>query len=59
MRAHEAAEEDASDHRIKLYKYTSRLSREESAGESDFERRAALQRELAAARHPRWRGDSR
>jgi hypothetical protein len=54
------AEEDASDHRIKLYKYMARLSGDEASGESEFERRAARQRELAASRHPRWRGtDSR
>ena len=52
------AEEDASDHRIKLYKYMARLSGDEAPAESEFERRAARQRELAALRHPRWR-DSR
>jgi hypothetical protein len=52
-----ADEDAASDHRIKLYKYLTRLSSaEDTAGESEFERRAALQRELAAQRHPRWRG---
>ena len=52
------AEEDAaSDHRIKIYKYLARLSSaQDSAAESEFERRAARQRELAAERHPRWRG---
>jgi hypothetical protein len=51
------ADEDAvSDHRIKIYKHLTRLSSgEHVAGDSEFERRAARQREQAALRHPRWR----
>jgi hypothetical protein len=50
------AEEDASDHRIKIYKHLSRLTSDQDAGLNEYERRAARQGELAAQRHPRWRG---
>jgi hypothetical protein len=50
------AEEDASEHRIKIYKHLARLSSDQDASfEGEFERRVAEQGEMAAIRHPRWR----
>jgi hypothetical protein len=47
-------EEDAADHRIKIYKELHRHSDEPD--ESSVETRLHRQMELAASRHPRWRG---
>jgi hypothetical protein len=49
-----AVEEDASDHRIKIYKELARLAERKASWESELEERRLRQMELAASRHPRW-----
>jgi hypothetical protein len=49
-------EEDASDHRIKIYKELARLAERKVSWESELEERRLRQMELAASRHPRWQG---
>jgi len=48
-------DEDASDHRIKIYKELARLAERKASWESELEERRLRQMELAASRHPRWR----
>jgi len=49
-------DEHASDHRIKIYKELARLSEPPATHENELEQRRLRQMELAASRHPRWRG---
>jgi hypothetical protein len=51
-----SSDEQASDHRIKIYKELARLAEPPTSYESELDRRRERRMELAASRHPRWQG---